>query len=102
MSAKSADSVISILEITAALLPTHVGVILRMSEKATPLLTAPHTRGGDPLHEVADALRPGCSETGAESAIEELFTNRYGEDYAHSPIGKRERATAVKFYLERR
>ena len=53
------------------------------------------------LHEVADALRPGCSETGAESAIEELFTNRYGEDYAHSPIGSRERATAVRFYLER-
>ena len=54
------------------------------------------------LHEVADALRPGYSETGAECAIEELFTNRYGEDYAHSPIGKRERAIAVRFYLERR
>ena len=54
------------------------------------------------LHEVADALRAGLSETGAESAVEELFTNRYGEEYAHSPIGKRERATAVRFYLERR
>lgn len=53
-------------------------------------------------HEVADALRAGLSETGAESAIEELFTNRYGSDYAHSPIGSRERAIVVKFYLERR
>ena len=54
------------------------------------------------LHEVADALRAGLSETGAEDAIEELFTNRYGEDYAHSPIGRRGCAIAVKFYLERR
>ena len=53
------------------------------------------------MHEVADALRAGLSETGAESAIEELFTNRYGEDYAHSPVGRRGCAIAVKFYLER-
>lgn len=53
------------------------------------------------LHEVADALRPGYSEVGVESAIEELFTNRYGEDYAHSPVGTRNRAIALRFYLER-
>ena len=51
------------------------------------------------FYEVADALRSGLSETGATLAIEELFVHRFGEDYAHSPIGKREVANAVKYYL---
>ena len=53
------------------------------------------------LHEVADALRAGLSEPGAEEAIEELFTKRYGEGYAQSPIGSRVREIALRFYLER-
>ncbi len=53
------------------------------------------------LHEVADALRSGLSEMGATLAIDEIFVNHYGEAYAHSPVGKRNRANAVRFYLER-
>lgn len=54
------------------------------------------------LHEVADALRHGLSELGATLAIDELFVHRFGEDYAHSPIGKHDRANAVRIYLERK
>lgn len=54
------------------------------------------------FYEIADALRSGLSETGAESAIEELLINRYGEAYVDSPVGKHDLANAVRIYLERK